>query len=81
MSEMRERRWAVVSERGCEARGVDYAEAAGLVARLRAEKVSGLCVVTDFAAGRLHKAAAPPPNGKPSAKKAPARRRRAAKTS
>ena len=81
MSELRERVWAVVSERGCEARGVDYADAASLVARLRTEKISGLCIVTDFAAGRLQRAATPTPNGQPPAKIAPARRRRAAKTS
>ena len=53
MSELRERRWAVLSERGCERAGLSYEEAAGLVASLRGERVSGLCVVTDHAASRL----------------------------
>jgi hypothetical protein len=82
MSELRESVWAVISERGCEARGLAYGDAAQLVARLRAERLSGLCVVTDFAASRLREAAPTAPNGRPPAKKAPApRRRRAAKTS
>jgi hypothetical protein len=53
MSELRERRWAVLSERGCEDAGLSYEEAAGLVARLKAERVSGLCVITDAAAAHL----------------------------
>jgi hypothetical protein len=53
MSEMNERRWAVISERGREASGLEYAEAGELVQRLRGEKISGLCVITDAAAGRL----------------------------
>ena len=53
MSELSERRWAVMSERGCEATRLDYAEAAGLVRRLRSEKISGLCVITEEAAARL----------------------------
>ena len=52
MSELREQRWSVVSERGCEASGVNYEEAAGLVRRLRAERIHGLCVVSDEAARR-----------------------------
>ncbi|MBV9926447.1 MAG: hypothetical protein JOZ96_15620 [Acidobacteria bacterium] len=63
MSELRERRWAVLSERGCEDSGLSYEDAAGLVARLRAERVSGLCVVTDAAAAhlpRVKKSAAKP---------------------
>ncbi|HEX5707792.1 MAG TPA: hypothetical protein VFX96_10885 [Pyrinomonadaceae bacterium] len=82
MSELRESRWAVISERGCEAKSLPYADAAQLVGRLRAERVSGLCVVTDFAASRLQRATSPAPNGQPKTKKAPAaRRRRAVKTS
>jgi hypothetical protein len=53
MSEMKERRWAVMSERGREASGLEYAEAGELVRRLRGEKISGLCVITDAAASRL----------------------------
>ena len=56
MSELNERRWAVLSERGCEDAGLSYGEASGLVARLRAERVSGLCVITDAAAAHLPRA-------------------------
>ena len=61
MSELNERRWAVLSERGCEDSGLSYAEAAAAVARLRGERISGLCVITDAAAAhepRAKKAAA-----------------------
>jgi hypothetical protein len=54
MSELREKRWSVVSERGCEASSVNYEEAAGLVARLRADKIHGLCIISDEAARRYH---------------------------
>jgi hypothetical protein len=53
MSELKERRWAVLSERGSEQSGLSYAEAAALIARLRGERISGLCVITDTAASRL----------------------------
>ena len=56
MSELKERRWAVLSERGREESGLSYDEAAGLVARLRAERLSGLCVISDEAASRVHAA-------------------------
>ena len=56
MSELKERRWAVLSERGREETGLSYEEAAGLVARLRAERLSGLCVVTDAAAAHVPRA-------------------------
>ena len=56
MSELKERRWAVLSERGCEDSALSYDEAAGLVARLRGERVSGLCVITDEAASHLPRA-------------------------
>lgn len=54
MSELREQRWSVVSERGCEASGVNYEEAAGLVGRLRADKIHGLCIISDEAARRYN---------------------------
>ena len=54
MSELREQRWSVVSERGCEASGVNYDEASELVRRLRAEKIHGLCVISDEAARRYN---------------------------
>ena len=56
MSELKERRWAVLSERGCEDAGLNYEEASGLVARLRGERLSGLCVVTDAAAAHVPRA-------------------------
>jgi len=65
MSELNERRWAVLSERGCEDAGLSYEGAAGLVKRLRGERISGLCVVTDAAAAHL-------PRAKPQASKAAA---------
>jgi hypothetical protein len=71
MSELKERRWAVLSERGREESGLSYEEAAGLVARLRAERLSGLCVISDEAASRLPTAkkaaakSAPGGNSKP----------------
>jgi hypothetical protein len=52
MSELREQRWSVVSERGCEASGVNYDEAAELVRRLRADRIHGLCIISDEAARR-----------------------------
>jgi hypothetical protein len=52
MSELTEERWAVLSERGCEAMGLTYAEAADLMRSLVRERVSGLAVVTDAAARR-----------------------------
>ena len=72
MSELNERRWAVLSERGCEDAGLSYEEAAGLIARLKAERLSGLCVITDAAAAHLprakkaaSKSAKPAGNSKP----------------
>ena len=56
MSELNERRWAVLSERGCEDAGLSYEEAAATVARLKAERVSGLCVITDAAAAHVPRA-------------------------
>jgi hypothetical protein len=53
MSELKERRWAVLSERGCEEAGLSYEEATGLIKRLRGASIHGLCVITDEAASRL----------------------------
>lgn len=52
LSELTENCWAVLSERGCEAMGLTYAEAHDLMRALAAERVSGLSVITDDAAGR-----------------------------
>ena len=53
MSELSERRWAVLSERGGEASGINYDEASQLVRRLKAEDVSGLCIISSEAADRF----------------------------
>ena len=74
MSELNERRWAVLSERGCEDTGLSYAEAAAAVARLKAERVSGLCVVTDAAAAHVHPAKKQSP--KPAGNSKPKRSRK-----
>ena len=52
MSELTEALWAVLSERGCEANALTYAQAAELMRALQREKVSGLSVITDDAARR-----------------------------
>ena len=52
MSELTEGRWAVLSERGCEAMGLTYAQAAEMMRALAREKISGLSVITDMAARR-----------------------------
>ena len=52
MSELDEKIWAVVSERGVEASALTYAAALDLRRSLEAEKINGLCVVTDPAARR-----------------------------
>jgi len=52
MGELSEQRWSVLSERGCEAIGLTYADALELMHRLSREKVSGLCVITNDAARR-----------------------------
>lgn len=56
MSELGERRWAVLSERGSEAAGLTYEEASALVKELRRGDVSGLCVITDEAARHVPQA-------------------------
>ena len=53
MGELGEKIWAVMSERGCEATRLARADAVELVRRLRAERVSGLCVITGRAASHL----------------------------
>lgn len=86
MGELNEGRWSVVSERGREAGGLAYADAAALVRRLLGERIYGTCVVTDEAAARLAAARpsgeslAPNDSGTPrgnGAQPAPAKKRRA----
>lgn len=50
MSELTERRWAVISERGSEATDLTFDEAHALVRGLSDEGTHGLCVVTNEAA-------------------------------
>jgi hypothetical protein len=45
--------WSVLSDRGCEARGLTHEEARRLVHRLGGEGRHGLCIVTDEAASRM----------------------------
>lgn len=72
MSELNEALWSVLSERGCEASRLSYPAAAQMIAQLRRERIFGLCIITDAAAGRLnHKQ----PTPKPPAQKRPPRRR------
>lgn len=46
--------WSVVSMEECAASGLNYEEAAKLVQKMSGS-ISGLCIVTDQAAGRLYK--------------------------
>lgn len=46
MSELTKRRWAVISENGCESSGLSYEEAVMLMRRLCGERIHGLCIVT-----------------------------------
>jgi hypothetical protein len=80
MSELNEQRWSVMSERGREAARATYADAATLVRKLTAEKVHGLCVVTDEAAERLAAHAASANGDKPKASKKSGARRKNAKS-
>ena len=52
-SELREPRWSVVSFEKAMATGLSYAEAEEKLRQLQAEKVNGLCVVTDETAARI----------------------------
>jgi hypothetical protein len=83
MSELREQRWSVVSERGCEASGVNYDEASELVRRLRRDNVYGLCIISDEAARRYNSnngaTTATTAEAKPAKKRTP--RRKSAKLS
>jgi hypothetical protein len=53
MSELTEKRWAVLSERGREASGLTYEEARQLERRLSAKGVHGLCIISARAASRI----------------------------
>ena len=51
--ELGEPLWAVVSFDRCEARDLTYEAAQRKLAELEAAKVTGLCIVTNEAAGRM----------------------------
>ena len=46
-------RWSVISFERCEASGLTYRQASEKLIELQAQKVSGLCLVTDEAANRV----------------------------
>ena len=52
-AELRESRWSVISFEKCEANNLTYAEAEQKLGELLAQKVSGLCIVTDAVAERI----------------------------
>jgi hypothetical protein len=52
MSELTEKLWAVLSERGCESFGLTYAQALEMMRALQREKISGLSIITDASARR-----------------------------
>lgn len=52
-SELEEPRWSVVSFDGLAAAGLTYAQAVKVMAELDAEKITGLCIVTDEASANL----------------------------
>lgn len=81
MSELGEQRWSVLSERGREATRLSYADAATLVRSLTGEKVHGLCVITDEAAGRLAAQVSAANGGEPKPGAKGGARRRVAKSS
>jgi hypothetical protein len=59
MGELTEARWAVLSEHGCEAFALTYAQATEMIRALTRERVSGLSIITDDAAHRAAPNAAP----------------------
>ncbi|HKX84080.1 MAG TPA: hypothetical protein VJL58_07670 [Pyrinomonadaceae bacterium] len=52
-SELDEPRWSVVSFEGLAAAGLTYSQAVHMMAELDAERIAGLCVITDEAARKL----------------------------
>lgn len=54
-SELVEPRWSVVSFESVAVRGVTYDEAIKWMEKLRKQKISGLCIITDEAAARFSK--------------------------
>jgi hypothetical protein len=58
-SELGMEKWAVISDRGCEATGLTHEDARRLVHRLKGEGRHGLCIISDEAASRLDSVAKP----------------------
>lgn len=54
-AELRELRWSVISFEKTESENLTYAQAEQKLSELEAQKVSGLCIVTDEAAARISK--------------------------
>lgn len=54
-SELEQPIWSVVTFEKTAASGLTYAQAAEKLEKLKSEKVSGLCIVTDEAAARIPK--------------------------
>lgn len=52
MSELDDKVWAIVSERGIEGSSLSYSDAMRLRRMLEADRINGLCLVTDEAAER-----------------------------
>lgn len=52
-SDLEQKKWSVISERGCEANSLTHEEARRLVHRLGAEGRHGLCIISDEAAQRM----------------------------
>lgn len=53
-SELAERMWSVITFDAATASGLTFGEAVELRNKLEAEKVSGLCIITDEAAARMN---------------------------
>ncbi|MDQ6786946.1 MAG: hypothetical protein M3033_09080 [Acidobacteriota bacterium] len=54
-SELEEPRWSVVSFEKLAAKNLTYVEAEEKLKQLEAEKIAGLCIITDEAAKRISK--------------------------
>ena len=54
-TELETAQWSVVSFEGVAMSGLSYEEARQWVEKLNAQKISGLCIITDEAAARISK--------------------------
>ena len=64
-SELENEKWAVLSERGCEATRLTHEEARRLVHKLASEGRHGLCIVTNEAAERRGTSTGRPEHAQP----------------